>query len=113
MQYAAAKYLNAGEFWREVMPMYQQKKDLFMEQIKMSRFKPLTCSGTYFCLLDYSEISTLPDVDFAKELTIKYGVAAIPVSVFYQDQTDHKVIRICFAKQNETLIKAAELLCKI
>jgi methionine aminotransferase len=113
MQYAVAKYLNAGEFWREVMPMYQQKKDLLMEQIKTSRFKPLTCSGTYFCLLDYSEISTLSDVEFAKELTIKYGVAAIPVSVFYQDQTDHKVIRICFAKQDETLIKAAELLCKI
>jgi len=110
MQYAVAKYLNTGEFWREVMPMYQQKKDLFMEQIKMSRFKTLTRSGTYFFLLDYSEISTLSDVDFAKELTIKYGVAAIPVSVFYQDQTDHKVIRICFAKQNETLIKAAELL---
>ncbi len=113
MQYAVAEYLNAGEFWREVMPMYRKKKELFLEAIQESRFKPLQCSGTYFCLLDYSEISTLSDVEFAKELTTKYGVAAIPVSVFYEDQTDHKVIRICFAKQDETLIKAAQLLCKI
>ncbi|MFT5819912.1 MAG: methionine aminotransferase [Crocinitomix sp.] len=113
MQYAVAKYLNAGEFWKEIMPMYRKKKDLFLNAIKTSRFKPLECSGTYFCLLDYSNISTLTDVEFAKELTIKHGVAAIPVSVFYEDQTDHKVIRICFAKQDETLIKAAQLLCKI
>lgn len=113
MQYAVSKYLNAGEFWREVMPMYHKKKELFLEAIQASRFKPLQCSGTYFCLLDYSEISTLSDVEFAKELTIKHGVAAIPVSVFYEDQTDHKVIRICFAKQDETLINAAQLLCKI
>lgn len=113
MQYAVSKYLIAGEFWREVMPMYHKKKELFLEAIQESRFKPLQCSGTYFCLLDYSEISTLSDVEFAKELTIKHGVAAIPVSVFYEDQTDHKVIRICFAKQDETLINAAQLLCKI
>ncbi|NOQ70522.1 MAG: aminotransferase class I/II-fold pyridoxal phosphate-dependent enzyme [Crocinitomix sp.] len=113
MQYAVAKYLNTGQFWKDVMPMYRKKKDLFLNAIKASRFKALECSGTYFCLLDYSDISTLTDVEFAKELTIKHGVAAIPVSVFYEDQTDHKVIRICFAKQDETLIKAASLLCKI
>ena len=113
MQFAVAKYLNAGESWKEVMPMYRSKKELFLDRIKASRFKPLACSGTYFCLLDYSEISSLSDVEFAKELTVKHGVAVIPVSVFYQDQTDQKVIRICFAKQDETLIKAAELLCKI
>jgi methionine aminotransferase len=113
MQYAVAKYLNAGNFWQEVMPMYRQKKDLFLNAIKASRFKALACSGTYFCLLDYSEISDLSDVEFAKELTIKQGVAAIPISVFYEDLTDQKVIRICFAKQDKTLLKAAELLCKI
>lgn len=113
MQYAIAKYLNSGPVWKGVAPLYERKRDLFLENIKDSRFKALPCDGTYFCLLDYSEISNLDDVSFAKEMTIKYGVAVIPVSVFYKEQTDHKVIRVCFAKQDETLLKAARLLCKI
>ncbi len=113
MQYAIAKFLNLGGEWKKISPMFKRKRDLFLSAIETSRFKILPCNGTYFCLLDYSEISDLPDVDFAKEMTIKYGVAVIPVSVFYKDHTDHKVIRVCFAKQDETLLKAADLICKI
>lgn len=113
MQYAIAKYLENDQIWQDVMPMYKHKKELFLNAIKDSRFKALNCNGTYFCLLDYSDISDLSDVEFAKEMTIKYGVAVIPVSVFYKDKRDRKVVRICFAKEDETLLKAAELLCRI
>ena len=113
MQYAMAKYLNNGKPWNDISPLYKKKRDLFLSGIETSRFKALPCKGTYFCLLDYSAISDLPDVEFAKEMTIKYGVAVIPVSVFYQDKTDHKVVRVCFAKKDDTLIKAAAELCKI
>jgi methionine aminotransferase len=64
-------------------------------------------------MLDYSAISDESDVEFSKRLTIEHGVASIPPSVFYHDQVDHKVLRFCFAKKDETLEKAAERLCKI
>jgi len=113
MQYAIARYIEKGNFSEQIRTLYAQKKTLFLERIKQSRFIPLPCNGTYFCLLDYSQISDLNDVDFAKKLTLEFGIAVIPISVFYQDQSDHKVVRICFAKEDQTLIKAAELLCKI
>ena len=78
-----------------------------------SRFVPLPCAGTYFQMMDYSAVSDEPDVDFARRLTTQYGVAAIPPSVFYHDRQDHKVLRFCFAKQDQTLDQAAEILCKI
>ena len=92
---------------------YQKKRDLFQKLMAPSRFKLLPCEGTYFQTVDYSEISRLKDVDFCRELTIKHGVAAIPISVFNASQKDQKIIRFCFAKDDETLIKATELLCKI
>lgn len=113
MQYAINSFLNKGEFVHQTSQLFKQKRDLFLAELSASRFKVLPCDGTYFCLLDYSAISDLPDVDFAIQLTQKYGVATIPVSVFYNDKTDHKVIRVCFAKKNETLIAAAKKLCKI
>ncbi|MDA7804373.1 methionine aminotransferase [Crocinitomix sp.] len=113
MQYAVMKYLIHGPSYKEIAPFYQRKRDLFLSQIQASRFKILPCDGTYFLLLDYSAISDLSDIEFAKKMTIDYGVAVIPVSVFYQDKTDHKVVRICFAKTDETLLKAAKLLCRI
>ncbi|MBL4652243.1 MAG: methionine aminotransferase, partial [Flavobacteriales bacterium] len=70
-------------------------------------------SGTYFQLLDYSEITDKKDTDYAIELTEKFKIASIPVSVFYNSAPDNKVLRFCFAKENETLEKAAEILCKI
>ena len=113
MQYAVAKFLEKGRPWENVSPTYEKKRDLFLNGIKNSKFKVLPCQGTYFCLLDYSAVSNLNDVEFAKKMTTEYGVAVIPVSVFYKQKTDHKVIRVCFAKKDKTLIKAAEALCKI
>ncbi|HIP35495.1 MAG TPA: aminotransferase class I/II-fold pyridoxal phosphate-dependent enzyme [Crocinitomix sp.] len=110
MQYAVAKYMNETVSWREVMPFYKQKRDVFLQAMKNSKLKPLACNGTYFCLFDYSEVSSEDDVDFAKRITKEYGVATIPVSVFYQNKTNHKVIRICFAKTEDLLLKAAKLL---
>lgn len=92
---------------------YQQKRDLFASLMKESRFNLLPCDGTYFQLADYSAISNESDVDFCRTLTTKYGVAAIPVSVFNEPPIDRKHIRFCFAKDNDTLIKATEKLCKI
>jgi methionine aminotransferase len=99
-------YLNLPAF-------YQGKRDKFLSLIKHSRFKALPCRGTYFQMLDYSAISDESDVEFSKRLTIEHGVASIPPSVFYHQQVDHKVLRFCFAKKDETLEKAAERLCKI
>ena len=113
MQYAVYKYLESKPDLIGISKFYQQKRDLFLNAISASGFKPLKCNGTYFCLLDYSGISQINDVDFAKKLTIDFGIASIPVSVFYQDQTDNKVLRFCFAKKDETLLNAAEKLCKI
>ena len=97
----------------ELGGFYQQKRDHFRELIQGSRFKLLPSQGTYFQLADYSEISTQDDVDFCKELVVKHGVAAIPVSVFREDKKQQKLIRFCFAKDGETLKQAAERLCKI
>jgi len=100
------KYLTLPDF-------YQKKRDKFLSLIKDSRFKPLPCVGTYFQMLSYEAITNETDIDFAKRLTIEYKVASIPPSVFYVGGDDHKVLRFCFAKKDETLIQAAEKLCKI
>lgn len=113
MQYALMKYLSTGDEWKQVVELYDNKRQLFLEGMKNSRFKPLACDGTYFCLFDYSEISDLPDTEFAQWMTKEFLVASIPVSVFYADKTDNKVVRFCFAKEDETLSKAIEQLCKI
>lgn len=113
VQYAVAKYLSGPGEWQQLARFYEQKRDLFLNAMKPSAFKPLNCDGTYFCLFDYSAISTENDLDFTKRITREFGVASIPVSVFYQDFTDNKVIRFCFAKTDETLITAAEKLCMI
>ena len=113
MQYAIARYLETTDIHQEIHALYSKKRTLFLDKLKDSRFKLMPCEGTYFCLLDYGVISDLADVEFAKKMTIEYGVAVIPVSVFYKDLSDNKVIRICFAKEDQTLINAAKLLCKI
>ena len=92
---------------------YQEKRDLFRSLLASSKFKLLPCEGSYFQVVDYSGLSDMPDVEFVRELTITYGVAAIPLSVFHEDGKDLKLIRFCFAKDDETLIKACEKLCKI
>lgn len=113
IQYAYAKILEQPELYLNLAQFYQQKRDLFLNLLDSSRFKILACKGTYFQMLDYSAISLLPDIEFARELTAKYKVAAIPPSVFYHKQDDNKVLRFCFAKKDETLKEAAQILCKI
>ncbi len=113
IQLAYADFMQHTEHYLQLSGFYQQKRDLFLDRMRSSRFKPLSCAGTYFQMMDYSAISDEADVDFARRLTIEHGVAAIPPSVFYHNQRDHKVLRFCFAKQDQTLIEAAELLCRI
>jgi methionine aminotransferase len=90
--------------------MYQKKRDLFLKSIEGSRFKPLPSHGTYFQLLDYSDITKSSDVSYAEKLTKENKIASIPVSVFYNDPVDRKVLRFCFAKTDETILEAAEIL---
>lgn len=97
----------------ELAAFYQQKRDLLISAIKPSRFKVLPSAGTYFLLLDYSDISSLNDVEFCEYLVKEVGVAAIPLSVFYQTPPQSKIIRLCFAKHDNTLQEAAKLLCKL
>lgn len=113
VQHALAEFMLQKEQYLDLGAFYQQKRDLFLSLIAGSRFKPLTCGGTYFQMADYSAVSDEPDTEFAKRLTTEYGVAAIPPSIFYHDREDNKVVRFCFAKQDQTLEQAAERLCKI
>ena len=113
IQYAIAEFLENPNEYLSLPDFYQQKRDFLIEKMKNSRFKPLYCEGTYFQLFDYSAISDEKDTDFAKRLTIEHSVATIPVSAFYSSRRDDKVIRICFAKTDETLINAAKLLEKV
>ncbi len=113
MQYAVADYLRDPENYLSLADFYQAKRDFFVEVMRGSRLRPLDCAGTYFQTFDYSEISDEPDTDFAQRLTREYGVAAIPVSAFYADGQDDKVIRFCFAKQEETLAAAGRILREI
>ena len=92
---------------------YQTKRDLFQNLLSKSNFRCLQSEGTYFQLVDYSSISKIDDVSFCKELAIKHGVAAIPVSVFSQQKTSNQHIRFCYAKDDETLFNASEKLCQI
>ncbi len=109
-QLAYAEYLDHKEAYLKLPEFYQKKRDLFLKTIDGSRFKPLPCQGTYFQMLDYSEISSKPDTEFADWLTIEKGIASIPPSVFYHNRDDHKALRFCFAKNDDTLIKAGEIL---
>jgi methionine aminotransferase len=113
IQLAYADFLKQKEVYRELPLFYQEKRDTFLAFLKKSRFKPLPCRGTYFQLLDYSTISDQPDTEYARHLTIEHGVAAIPISVFYENEIDNNVLRFCFAKNDDTLKKAAEILCRI
>lgn len=113
VQYAISEYLQEKENYSQLWKFYQEKRDYFLSLIKNSRFKYSPSQGTYFQLLDYSEISDEPEKDFAIRLTKDYKIASIPVSVFYQKIHENQTLRFCFAKKEETLEKAAKILCKI
>jgi methionine aminotransferase len=113
VQFALAEFMERREEYLGIPAFYQAKRDLFLSLIKGSRFRAVPSRGTYFQMLDYSEITDEADVDFAQRLTAEFGVAAIPPSVFYRNKDDNRVLRFCFAKREETLRKAAERLCAI
>ena len=92
---------------------YQEKRDFFRKGMQASKFKLLPCEGTYFQVASYAEISEETDVQFTKRLVTDFGVATIPLSVFNHNGEDRKLIRFCFAKQDQTLIEAMNRLCKI
>ncbi len=110
VQLALAEYLSDPAHYLSLGDFYQKKRDFFLEHIKGSSFEPLASHGSYFQLLSYRNISTKPDVEMAEELTKKFKVASIPVSVFYQDKTDNRLLRFCFAKKEETLVQACKIL---
>ncbi len=113
MQHAAAAFFEDPNEYLGLNEFFQKKRDFLLSAMEGSRFRPIKSEGTYFQLFDYSAISDEPDTEFAKRMTTEFGVAAIPVSVFNSSHHDDKVIRLCFAKTEETLARAGELLRKI
>ncbi|SMO44851.1 methionine aminotransferase [Solitalea koreensis] len=114
MQYAVAVYMeNYPDKIMELSAFYQQKRDYFRKLMTETRFKLLPVSGSYFQTASFADISDEGDYDFAVRITKEFGVATIPTSAFYSHGTDHKVIRFCFAKKDETLQKAVERLVAI
>jgi methionine aminotransferase len=113
VQWALSEYMKDPENYLHLGKFYQQKRDFFLKHIKGSSFEPLPCHGSYFQLLSYKSISNKPDFEMAEELTKKFKVASIPISVFYKDKSDNKILRFCFAKKEETLEKACAILRNI
>jgi methionine aminotransferase len=113
VQHALAEMLAAPQSLRELGPFFQAKRDLFLDLMKGSRFRPLPCGGSYFQLMDYSAITDEKDSDFAIRLTRDFGVASIPTSSFLYRSAAPKVLRFCFAKKTETLQAAAARLLAV
>ena len=114
VQYAIADFMaECPEHTLELPAFYQEKRNTFCELITPSRFTFTPSKGTYFQLVDYSEISDKNDVEFANYLTQEKGVADIPIAPFYAEPPATKIVRFCFCKDDRTLEKAAEILCKL
>jgi methionine transaminase len=113
VQHGIADLLNDQEALDALPSFFQRKRDLFLQLMEGSRFRPLPCRGSYFQLMDYSAISALADADFAIWLTREHGVAAIPTSPFLRKTRAPRVVRFCFAKKEETLERAAERLRRV
>ncbi|BDT67507.1 methionine aminotransferase [Comamonadaceae bacterium OS-1] len=113
VQHGLAKYLANPAPYLELPAFYQRKRDLFRAGLAATRFKLLPSEGSYFQCVDISEVSDLGEADFCQWLTKEIGVAAIPLSAFYGDGFDQRVVRFCFAKKDETLQAALERLAKL
>ncbi len=113
VQHAYAEILENKDLYLGLNDFYQQKRDLFVKAIKTSKFKIIPCNGTYFQSVFYDKISDLSDFEMAMKLVKEYSIASIPFSPFYKNKTDVKALRFCFAKKDETLLKALDILCKI
>jgi methionine transaminase len=110
VQHAYAEYLKNEDHYLSLNSFYQAKRDIFLKSIEGSLFILKPSAGTYFQLLDYSGISSLPDTEFCEYLIKEKSIAAIPLSPFYSGNYNEKIIRICFAKKDEVLTKAGEIL---
>jgi methionine transaminase len=131
IQYALADFLTDENNYLQLPDFYQAKRDFFLEKMKNSRLRPLSCEGTYFQLFDYSDVSEATDTEFCRWLTTDIGVAAIPVSAFYSKKESiileekrleniaqknvfsEKIIRLCFAKTDDVLTAAAARLVEL
>ncbi len=113
VQLALAEYLTNPDNYLHLGTFYQKKRDFFLDQIKGSSFQPIPSYGSYFQLLSYEAVSDLKEMEMAEWMTKEKKLAPIPVSAFYHDQADHKLLRFCFAKGEETLEKAGAILRKL
>ena len=112
-QLALSTFLQNKESYLSLSGFIQKKRDYFTDLMQSTRFDLLNSSGSYFICAKYNRISDEPDKEFAIRLTKEFGIATIPVSAFYRSALDNKVIRFCFAKNDDTLKRAVERLSEI
>lgn len=112
-QYAFADFLKEPDNYLSVTHFYQEKRDKFIKWIQDSRFELIPAEGSFFQMVSYKNITDESDYDLAVRWTKEIGVASIPISVFYADKIDNKILRFCFAKDDEMLERAAERLCRL
>jgi methionine aminotransferase len=110
VQYGLASYMDDAQPYLTLPAFYQRKRDLFRDGLARTKFKILPSTGSYFQCVDISSVSDLSEAEFCKWLTTEIGVAAIPLSAFYGDGFDQRIVRFCFAKKDETLNLALEKL---
>jgi methionine aminotransferase len=113
VQHGLAAYMADPEPYLALPAFYQRKRDLFRAGLANTRFKLLPGEGTYFQCVDISDVSDLSEAEFCQWLTREVGVAAIPLSAFYGDGFDQRVVRFCFAKKDETLNAALARLARL
>jgi len=113
VQVGITQYLKDPAPYRDLPEFYQRKRDLFVNGLKKTRLKPLHTQGTYFQCVDYSQVSDLPEAEFCRWLTTQAGVAAIPLSAFYESGFEQGLVRLCFAKRDDTLLQALSRLERI
>jgi len=113
VQRAMAEYLQNKDHYLGLNAFYEQKRDFFLEGLSGSKFKLRPSQGSYFQLLDYTQITQERDEVFAKRLITEHKLASIPISSFNTYQEDHKMLRFCFAKKEQTLEQALDILCKL
>jgi methionine aminotransferase len=113
MQVGLATYMQSPQRYLGLPTFYQRKRDFFREGLSRTPFKLYPCEGTFFQLVDYSALSDKTEVEFSQWLTREIGVAAIPLSSFYQDPVENKTVRFCFAKKEDTLSRAIDRLARL
>lgn len=113
IQLALAEYMKNDEHYTHLNEFFQEKRDFLRNGLSGTSFELLDCEGTYFQAVKYTKISDKDDFDFARELTIQHKVASVPFSSFYKNKLNEHVIRLCFAKKQETLERAIENLSKV